>query len=587
MFMNEITSDSWIIDIEKHFRVSAGPGAGKTQWMCEHIKNVLQRSKKLNKVRRVACITYTNIAVETVLARIGAASTHIEVSTIHSFLYEHIVKPYATFISTEYDLNVERMDGHDEVFFSRKNIKEWIENHPKKSLLRHPNTASQLTDRPENLEALRSWLNSIRFELASGDVSATTDRTKAYSLSGSKRVYVSKTALNTLDGELIDLKKMMWRNGRIHHDDVLFFSFQIIKKFPFVLKCLIAKFPYFIIDEFQDTSPIQTHILEEIGKAGGVVGVIGDPAQSIFGFQGADVSNFKSFALSGIVEYTLSQNWRSTHNIVDTLNSIRTDIKQVKARSTIGVRPVIIVGDPYPAYLKSQEICGNDMVYSLSRDNVTSNALKYQLSGSSFDGDFLDQLRQNDSNSDRVNAVIACIKAIELANQAQYKAALKELTRLAPDRDEANTLRFAWNALRILTKAYPTFKTQKLFSLYEIVRGDEICPRISKLTSGKGKIFYEGNDYQKAAVCVKITDDLGIHRTIHKAKGDQFDNVIVVLKDESDLSFITSPSLDRNEEHRINYVGVSRAKENLFINVPSLGSKTKLIVSKHFDIMEL
>ena len=92
MAATQITSDS-LIPIEQHFRVSAGPGAGKTHWLINHIKNVLHTSSRLQNTRKIACITYTNVAVETILKRLGNASNRVEVSTIHSFLYKHIVKP--------------------------------------------------------------------------------------------------------------------------------------------------------------------------------------------------------------------------------------------------------------------------------------------------------------------------------------------------------------------------------------------------------------------------------------------------------------------------------------------------------------
>lgn len=135
MSINRITSDSLLIDIEHHFRVSAGPGAGKTHWMVEHIRNVLHRSKRLGKTRKIACITYTNIAVETILARLGTSADRVEVSTIHSFLYKHIIKPYASFIAANFGLSIARMDGHDDTFVNFKYVKNWIGAHPGKAIL--------------------------------------------------------------------------------------------------------------------------------------------------------------------------------------------------------------------------------------------------------------------------------------------------------------------------------------------------------------------------------------------------------------------------------------------------------------------
>ena len=90
----QITSDTIIKNIDQHFKVSAGPGAGKTHWLINHLKNVLYHSNKLGRNKKIACITYTNNAVETILSRLGNCTDKVEVSTIHSFLYKNIVKPY-------------------------------------------------------------------------------------------------------------------------------------------------------------------------------------------------------------------------------------------------------------------------------------------------------------------------------------------------------------------------------------------------------------------------------------------------------------------------------------------------------------
>ncbi|MCI5146065.1 MAG: ATP-dependent helicase [Candidatus Electrothrix sp. AR3] len=163
MSIIRITSDSSLIDTEHHFRVSAGPGAGKTHWLVEHIRNLLHRSNRLGKTRKIACITYTNIAVETILSRLGTSANQIEVSTLHSFLYKHVVKPYASFIAAEFGLSLKDMDGHDDPFVNFKNVKIWIENHPQKGELANPYTEKQLTKLPSNNEALLRWLSSLHY----------------------------------------------------------------------------------------------------------------------------------------------------------------------------------------------------------------------------------------------------------------------------------------------------------------------------------------------------------------------------------------------------------------------------------------
>jgi DNA helicase-2/ATP-dependent DNA helicase PcrA len=68
---------------------------------------------------------------------------------------------------------------------------------------------------------------------------------------------------------------MLWAKGYIHHDDVLFFSWILINKYPFLLTILRAKFPYFFVNEFQDTNPIQVKIVQKIAEEETIVGVVG------------------------------------------------------------------------------------------------------------------------------------------------------------------------------------------------------------------------------------------------------------------------------------------------------------------------
>ena len=55
----EIDSGTLLPHIERHFRVVAGPGAGKTHWLVGHIQHVVAQSKRLSPAARIACISYT------------------------------------------------------------------------------------------------------------------------------------------------------------------------------------------------------------------------------------------------------------------------------------------------------------------------------------------------------------------------------------------------------------------------------------------------------------------------------------------------------------------------------------------------
>ena len=150
------------INIDEDFKVEAGPGAGKTEFLVNHIKNIIDNSDRLSNSRKIACITYTNIAVETILKRVGINSSNmIEVTTIHSFLYMNVVKPYCSFIPEEYELCAKKVKGHDDLYISTKYIREWFED-VDFSGLKHPNSKNQVLGFPAMTQALQSWLLSMK-----------------------------------------------------------------------------------------------------------------------------------------------------------------------------------------------------------------------------------------------------------------------------------------------------------------------------------------------------------------------------------------------------------------------------------------
>ncbi|MBE0392462.1 UvrD-helicase domain-containing protein [Flavobacterium sp. PL002] len=591
MSVNHITSDYLLDDIEHHFRVSAGPGAGKTHWLVEHIKNVLYNSDRLAKTRKIACITYTNIAVETILGRLGTSADRVEVSTIHSFLYKNILKPYAPLIASDFGLNVEEIDGHDEHFASIKKMVSWVEAHPNVRQLKHPYSVNQLTRLENNKKALLNWLGSLTYKLDNqGVIEIISDRSKAYYFDV-KRMQLNRNCLNVLESDFLNYKKLYWSEGKISHDDVLFLSYQIIKKFPFVLEVLRAKFPYFFVDEFQDSNPIQVEILKLIGEKETVIGIIGDKAQSIYGFQGAMPSQFHTFNLGHVIDYVMSDNRRSSNEIIEILNFLRGDITQNSFRNESSMQPTILVGEMSLALQYAKSICKNENVTSLSRQNITSNAMKIEIGGVSLNGKLFNDLSDKDSNRDRRVLITACIKAVEFAREKKFKDSIKELEKIYRYKnDKQKGKRKALMQITTLLEKYDEFKNGSLYDFSVFVKR-EINPEIAKVSGGAIRPFYDGHTYLQIALCVSITEDMSLHKTIHKSKGDEFDNVLLVLKKEIDLSFILAPNIndDTNaaEEQRVNYVAVSRARNRLFISVPTLSAVNEEFLKTKFTMVIL
>ena len=123
--MTVITSDTLLLLTDRHARVAAGPGAGKTFWLAEHTKNVIRRSKKVHPLARIAVISYTNIAADELRQKIGKDAVKAEIGTIHNFLYRNVIKPYLHLVKNsngQMVVNIALVDGHDEHHVNHKKL---------------------------------------------------------------------------------------------------------------------------------------------------------------------------------------------------------------------------------------------------------------------------------------------------------------------------------------------------------------------------------------------------------------------------------------------------------------------------------
>ena len=156
----------------------------------------------------------------------------------------------------------------------------------------------------------------------------------------------------------MEYKQLLWQNGLLSHDDILYLSYKIIEKNMNILRILRAKFPYILVDEFQDTDPIQSEILRMISKEETTLGIIGDNCQAIYEFHGSDVKQFINFNSKNMKTYIIHNNNRSTQEIINVLNYLRKDEKFIQNSSDKknGPSPCILIGRIDSAYETESEI---------------------------------------------------------------------------------------------------------------------------------------------------------------------------------------------------------------------------------------
>lgn len=560
------------IDIERHFKVTAGPGAGKTHWLINHIRNVLGHSDRLEKTRKIACITYTNVAVETILNRLGSQSINqVEVSTIHSFLYVHILKPYVNHIAELFGIDFQKIKGHDKIEPRYSKVKLWLENHSQIEKLKHPYTINQLLNRPQNKDALFNWLSGLKYRF-------NTDQSLDLSGEESDARQLRKV-VKILETDLLNYKKLYWQEGKIDHNDVLYFSYELITRYPFILKVLRAKFPYFFIDEFQDTNPIQAKIISLLAEEETVVGVIGDSAQSIYSFQGASIEDYLKFKVDNLSEYTITENRRSSNQIIDLLNGIRADIEQTKIRNVDCDRPILFVGNSIEAFNKIQDMFGKDIfIQTLSRDNPTANSMKFGVDNGNLNTKLLGELASKDTNIKRYSIIKNSMEALEFAKHSDYKNAIKIMSANFNGYSEKEQFNKSVSMLQKLIQLEETFFEEPLMLFYQLIR-EGIS--MSGFRNGAIQDFYNTYSYKEIALCINYKEDISQHRTIHKSKGDEFQNVLLIT---DTIEFLINPNLAKDEEQRIYYVGISRAMDRLFIVTPKLLKANRVIIESKLNL---
>ena len=115
-----------------------------------------------------------------------------------------------------------------------------------------------------------------------------------------------------------------FKAGAMDFDDLLLRTNELLNRYPDVLAKYQDRFRYILVDEYQDTNHSQYLIVKALSDRYQNICVVGDDAQSIYSFRGANISNILNFQkdYDNVGMYRLEQNYRSTKNIVNAANSI-------------------------------------------------------------------------------------------------------------------------------------------------------------------------------------------------------------------------------------------------------------------------
>ncbi|MCQ1534808.1 ATP-dependent helicase [Methanosarcina sp. KYL-1] len=580
MDMNTCSDVYTMENIEHHFKVFAGPGAGKTKWLIDHIGRVSRESTRLGKTRKIACITYTNVAADEIKKRLNCDLYRIEVSTIHSFLYRNLIKPFSFLIENDQSgnplVNVNEITGHVEHIPRLDRVSSWIEELVKLNSRKYGYLYNYLKNN-EDKQRIYEYFPTMYWSL-SGEQCELKFR-EPYQNPG----------IPIRNGELLLYKKAYWKYGILHHEDVLYFSHYIITNYPSTLDFIRARFPYIFIDEFQDTTQLQTNIIKTIAEKETTVGVIGDLAQSIYMFTGAQRHDFESFALDRMQNYKIEQNHRSSREIITYLNTLRTDIQQRKVETTIDIYPVtLLIGDIELAREWIKENCHIEPII-LTRNNSKANELKNNLNGIESTYNLINELYGSDSDKKRPAFINSLLVARDYSIKSNNKDSIKEISKylkLDKNGQKVSSLIIRKLSVTLINEmSDKDFMDKTIFDAYASITRllDDYNIKIAGAYGrGNAKEFAKKHTLADLVPYIKTeTKQEEMIRTIHSAKGAEFDSVLLVLEDEEEfkkwiVDCVNQVENVRKDEARIYYVAMSRAKNYLFINVPTLEDDSNL-----------
>ncbi|MCX5726868.1 MAG: ATP-dependent helicase [Candidatus Saganbacteria bacterium] len=537
------------------FVLDAGAGSGKTWTLVQALNYVLEnKSQELkNNGQKVVCITYTNVAKDEIIER-TEHNEMIHVSTIHDFLWECIKRFQA-----------------------------------------------ELRDKFKEL--LRVKLSKVGEELAT----KTRTNTKIFQkLTERKERY--QEAIKILETNKIRINYdnyASYKKGKFSHDDLIVIAEDIFRSYPKIRKIVGDAYPIIFVDEYQDTQEETVSILlDYLSEIDGLVlGFFGDKRQQIY-----DTGIGEIPSEYGLKLIKKEENFRSSQEVINLLNKLRSDIKQFQPPANSRRGEVLfyyhVVADNFNAKkfiednLKTRwRLLSPDEVkilYLTHRFIAKENNYEELYQVHSNNADVLTKNKDNRGISPFTDFLFDIEEIAELYQVRKIQQLLRKVSFKVDSFDSKRKLKEVISALigkRASCKVKEVIEfviTSKILVPSERMKGYDF-------EDEEKKEFYDklmDLDYAQFIRLYQVQQNNTPFSTKHNTKGDEFDNVLVIIDDKSwkqSYNFNDYFSNNHDNEERylrtsnLFYVVCSRAKNNLAVAcVSDLSDMARTIVKEWF-----
>ena len=277
--------------------IIAGAGSGKTRVLTVRISYLMSLGVD---AFNILALTFTNKAAREMKKRIADIvgtneAKNLWMGTFHS-VFARILRSEADKLG--YPSNFTIYDTQDSVRLISAIIKEMQLD---RDIYKPKQVLGRISSYKNSLITVKAYLNNP--ELQEQDAM-------------SKKPRLGEIYANYVD--------RCFKAGAMDFDDLLLKTNELLNRFPDVLAKYQDRFRYILVDEYQDTNHSQNLIVRALSDRFQNICVVGDDAQSIYAFRGANINNILNFQkdYENVKTYRLEQNYRSTKNIVEAANSI-------------------------------------------------------------------------------------------------------------------------------------------------------------------------------------------------------------------------------------------------------------------------
>ncbi|WP_022934533.1 ATP-dependent helicase [Mesomycoplasma moatsii] len=283
-----------VVKINSPVRILAGAGSGKTKVLTRKIAYLIEVAK-INP-KKIIAVTFTNKAANEMKSRvealIGDKANNMIVSTFHSLCYKFLREEISEI--DNFSNNFAIIDSIDQDNILKEIYKKYEIS---KTLLPY----NQMKDFISYIKNKFISIGKLEEEMVNLD-----DENQMLKINIFK-----------------DYQKALIDSKSLDFNDLLIYTKKILTENTKIRDKWRKRFEYFLIDEFQDTSKIQYEIIDLLAQNENIT-IVGDPDQTIYSWRGADISFINNFdkLYKKVLTITLSQNYRSTKNILKAANNL-------------------------------------------------------------------------------------------------------------------------------------------------------------------------------------------------------------------------------------------------------------------------